>query len=92
VIPDMPTIIRMLCNGECSPMQALGWLVQLEEDPMKNNGDDRSMFAGMAMQGLCSTGDVWPRDDDGPLMARKAVAYADALVAELARKTSEASK
>lgn len=39
----------------------------------------RDYFAAKAMQGLCG-GEVWPRIDDGPEMARRAYLYADAML------------
>jgi hypothetical protein len=40
----------------------------------------RDYFAAKVLQGLCATGDVWPRNDDGPEMARKAYLFADAML------------
>lgn len=39
-------------------------------------------FAAKAMGGLCSTGTGWARADDGPEIARRAYAIADAMLTE----------
>lgn len=46
----------------------------------------RDYFAAAALQGMCGTG-TWPRKDDGPLMAERAYAWADAMLR--ARRSQE---
>lgn len=85
MIPTIEDIVAGLLAGSIPKETAIAWLNAHAGMGTSVGDEERRMFAAMAMQGICT---VVCGPSDGPAIATRAVAIADALIARLAQSSA----